>query len=83
MDSLDWFQRFFNIIHEANPDVGGLAQCMQCNGKIKYSKKSRTNCKDHAMLHKAEWNRFKEEKAINVSLKNDQRRLFPVADNSP
>ena len=70
--------KIFTIIHDANSDVTGLAQCIQCNGRIKFNKKSRTNCKDHAMIHKAEWNEFEEEKAKSVAFKNNQRRLFPL-----
>ena len=54
------------------------AQCIQCYVKIKFSKKSRTNCKNHAMMHKAKWKEFEEKKAKSVAFKNTQCHLFPV-----
>ena len=79
MDSFDWFKSFFIIVNEANPDISGIAQCIQCKAMIKFNRKSRTNCRDHAKIHKAEWKHFEEEKPHKETLTDNQRRLFPTS----
>ena len=78
MDSLVWFERFFIIIKHPIQEITGIAQCRQCMVNIKFSKKSRTNCKDHARKHKSEWKHFEEEKATKELLADNQRHLFPI-----
>ena len=73
MDSLVWFERFF-----PNQEITGIAQCRQCMVNIKFSKKSRTNCKDHARKHKSEWKHFEEEKATKELQADNQHHLFPI-----
>ena len=83
MDILNWFQRFFHVFEEADQGVIGIAQCRQCKVNIKFNKKSRTNCKDHAKTHKAEWKYFEEEKATKESMSDNQRQLHSRGGTLP
>ena len=66
MDSFDWFERFFLIIHEANPEVAGIAQCVQCKAKT--------------MLWFITWKEaFRQRKNKNGNVTNNQRHLFPIS----
>ena len=67
MDSKDWFQRFFNIIHDTNSDVAVLAQCIQCSGKIKFSKKFRTSSKDDS-----DGNEDYDDKEVFFTMETDE-----------